>query len=243
MKKINANTKFIMLITLIALMVISLAVIVIASVLNKDGGDGAHTHTFGEWSTNEPTCTENAKQTRACSSCTVVEERIKPALGHNIVNHSAKNPTCDEDGYNAYKSCTRCNYSTKEVKSALGHVAVSHEGKAASCTEDGYNAYETCERCSWSTKQVIPAGHTFENHRCTVCGASECAEHDFGEWFGNTATCQAGGVEYRECSACGQRETRDTEKAQHIYENKRCIWCEKYDYTLPSQPLGKKKDD
>ena len=76
-----------------------------------------------------------------------------------------------------------------------------------------------------------------------MCGADQCTEHEYGSYYGNTATCKAGGEEYRECTKCGHIDSRATAKTSHKYENKVCIWCGAKDYTLPPQPLGAKKDD
>ena len=48
------------------------------------------------------------------------EHKTIDALGHNLVHHSAKAATDEEDGYEAYDSCTRCDYSTKVVIPATG---------------------------------------------------------------------------------------------------------------------------
>ncbi len=317
----------------------ALAVCTVLSVASckKDDGDGDHTHTFGDWTVTEPTCTEAGKRERACTGCDHTEEESIAALGHTTVSHSEKAATCTEDGYAAYVTCTECDYTTYSKISATGHSIVEHEAKAHTCTEDGHaayetcencsyttyekipaqhnfnegvctecgeeeceehsfgdwygntatcerggkeyrkcsecgfvvsrdteikphaivgheakdptctepghEAYETCENCSYTTYEEIPAGHKFEGGKCTVCGADKCTTHSYGAWYGNTATCKAGGVEYRECSECGNVDQRNTSKSSHKYENKVCIWCGAKDYTLPPQPLGAKKDD
>lgn len=41
---------------------------------------------------------------------------------HDIVSYEAKQPTCTEDGYQAYESCTHCDYAIAKVDlPALGH--------------------------------------------------------------------------------------------------------------------------
>ena len=59
------------------------------------------------------------------------EEEIK-AMGHDIKTEAAKNPTCEEVGYEAYEYCSRCDYSTRKEIPALGH---------------NYNSDEVCTRC------------------------------------------------------------------------------------------------
>ena len=45
-----------------------------------------------------------------------------PALGHDLVHHNAKMPTCTEGGWSAYDTCTRCDYTTFAEAPALGHA-------------------------------------------------------------------------------------------------------------------------
>ena len=256
-------------------------------------------HNVQKYSAKSPTCTENGHEAfEECTRCDYTTFTVITAPGHSIVEVDAKAPTCTEDGYGAYEYCTKCTHNTCETIPAQhnfeegvctecgeeacevhnfgdwygdtatcehagkeyqkcdncgfvvsrdtaikAHAIVNHAEKPATCTEPGYEAYETCEKCSYTTYKAIPAGHKFEGGECTVCGTSACEKHVYGDPYGNTATCQAGGVEYVECLACGRVETRATEKTSHKYENKVCIWCGAKDYTLPPQPLGAKKDD
>lgn len=88
---------------------------------------------------------------------TVVSTPIE-ALGHAVVNHEAKAPTCTTIGWEAYEDCSRCNdYSTYVELPKLGHDYVPHEGQAETCTEDGWEAYNTCTRCDYSSYTVIEA--------------------------------------------------------------------------------------
>ncbi|MGN0447290.1 MAG: hypothetical protein ACI4GC_01940, partial [Acutalibacteraceae bacterium] len=87
------------------------------------------------------------------------------ALGHDIVNHDAKAPTCTEIGWDAYETCSRCDYTTYAEKDALGHDIVNHDAKAPTCTEIGWDAYETCSRCDYTTYAEKDAlGHDIVNH-------------------------------------------------------------------------------
>ena len=103
---------------------------------------------------------------------------VVPSLGHDIVNHEAKAPTCTEVGWEAYEACSRCDYTTYEEIPALGHDIINHEAKAPTCTEIGWNAYETCSRCDHTTYAEIPAiGHTesavvVENNVAPTCTAT-----------------------------------------------------------------------
>ncbi len=71
------------------------------------------------------TCLDDGTKTRHCSyGCgnidTVTVENS--ALGHDIVFHSEKAPTCMEKGWYAYEECTRCNYSTYKENPIIYHI-------------------------------------------------------------------------------------------------------------------------
>ena len=121
---------------------------------------------------------------------------------------------------------------------------MSYEEKAPTCTEQGNKAYKACTECGYSTLEIIPIQHQYTDKTCTSCGAKECeGDHTYGEWYlGRSVTCQVTGIEYRTCTVCGHSESRETAKVDHKYEEKTCIYCGKKDYTLPSQPLGRKDD-
>ncbi|MGN1104128.1 MAG: leucine-rich repeat protein [Candidatus Coproplasma sp.] len=75
----------------------------------------------------EATCTTDGHYDSVvyCSVCgdeLSREEKTLTALGHDLVHHEAKAPTCTEIGWEAYDTCSRCDYSInyKEL-SALGH--------------------------------------------------------------------------------------------------------------------------
>ena len=59
--------------------------------------------------------------------CTVCDAEISretvvvPALGHDLTNHEAKEPTCLDIGWYAYDTCSRCDYTTYAEIPALGH--------------------------------------------------------------------------------------------------------------------------
>ena len=76
----------------------------------------------------EATCTDMGKTTY--TSATFTNEAFKvqtvtltdiPALGHDLISHEAKDPTCTEVGWDAYETCSRCDHTTYVEKPALGH--------------------------------------------------------------------------------------------------------------------------
>ena len=105
-----------------------------------------------------------------------------------------------------------------------------------SCTEEGVKT-RVCSACGFAEEGSIDMDeHIFIQGECDVCG--EPCDHSYGDWYGNTATCKEGGHEYGECDECGYVDSQATDVVAHKYENRKCIYCDKIDYTLPPQPLG-----
>lgn len=176
----------------------------------EGNGDGC-THEVTEMITQkgEPaTCTEVGvyDEVVICSSCKTElsrERTFVDPLGHNMVTHEAKAPTCTEGGYDAYVTCSRCDYSTKgEELSPVNHTIVSHEAKAATCTEAGHYAYETCSECSYTTYVEIPA-----------------LEHNIINMFGTNPTCTTPGChDYEYCDRCDYSTYVEIPALDHILE-------------------------
>jgi len=62
-----------------------------------------------------PTCTETGlTEGSHCYVCNtvIVAQQMIDALGHDEIEHEAKEPTCTEVGWDAYVTCSRCDYST-----------------------------------------------------------------------------------------------------------------------------------
>ena len=140
-----------------------------------------------------------------------------PALGHDLVHHDAKAPTCTEIGWDAYDTCSRCDYTTYVEKAALGHDLVHHDAKAPTCTEGGWDAYDTCSRYDYTTYvEKAALGHDLVHHdakaptcteigwdaydACSRCDYTTYAElpatgHDWGEpvyeWSADFEKCTA----------------------------------------------------
>ena len=146
-------------------------------------------HSYGDWIVDKnPTCTETGERHKVCSECGDVITETIDALGHDLVHHDAKAPTCTESGHEAYDTCTRCGYSTYEEIPALGH----DEGKwtvvrDADCTHDG-----------------------LEERRCTRCGellesrTIDAKGHSYGDWVvDKNPTCSETGSRHKVCSECG----------------------------------------
>ena len=97
----------------------------------------------GSHSGGTATCTEKA----VCSFCGEEYGEIDPSNHTNLVKTAAKAATCTEAGNIAYWRCSACG---KYFSDENGTTPITLEGT------------------------VIPAaGHSFEDGKCTVCGATE----------------------------------------------------------------------
>ena len=119
-----------------------------------------------------PTCTEKGHHDEVvyCTYCgeELSRETVEDdPLGHDLVHHDAKAPTCTEIGWEAYDTCSRCDYTTYVEIPALGHnpgEPVRENETEPNCTETGhYDAVVYCTRCgeelSRETVTVPALGH------------------------------------------------------------------------------------
>lgn len=160
------------------------------------------------------TCLESGVTNgKHCSVCNKIleEQKVIPALGHDIISHDGKAATCTESGCKAYETCSRCDYTTYAAIPALGHDYVPHDGKAATCLEAGYKTYMTCNRCDYSTFEEIPAlGHNIVAH---AEKPSTCTEHGYAA--------------YENCTRCDYTTYRELPLAEHNFVNGICSNCGK----------------
>ena len=116
----------------------------------------AHTHSYVEAVTVEPTCTSLGKKVMKCA-CGEIEEGSEMPLP--FAEHNANAATCTEDSV-----CATCG---KLLVEKYGHLYVDSVVTAASCTIEGL-AKSECHRCGDSTETRIAAGHDFDLENITV---------------------------------------------------------------------------
>ncbi len=156
-----------------------------------------------------PASCENAGtmlQTTYCSFCgaKVSETTTEiPALGHDLIEHAGKTPTCGEGGWDAYETCSRCDYTTYQAIPATGN-------HTAGTPAETVLTPATCGAAG--SKQITVT--------CTVCGStlSDTTEtipatgaHNW-KWIVDTeATCATAGVKHEECSGCQAKRNENTD--------------------------------
>ena len=174
-----------------------------------------------------------------CSSChkyfdinkNEISNLVIDKLGHNLTHHDKLEPTCIEDGYEAYDTCTRCDYTTYKTINKLGHDLVHHERLEATCTSIGHEAYDECSRCDYSTyKEITKLPHDYKEewsydenghyHECRNCNHKEDESvHSYSWVTDKDSTCTETGLKHEECSICHHIRNENTtiELKEHAY--------------------------
>ncbi len=172
-----------------------------------------------------PNCTEKGYTTHTCHCGDTYVDSYVDALGHDAVQHSAKDATCTEIGWSAYDTCNRCDYTSYVEIPAQGH---DHKTvvTAPTCTEKGYTTH-TCHCGDIYVDSYVDAlGHDAVQHSakdatcteigwkayetCSRCDYTTYVEipakgHTTSDWVIDTEP--APGVEgsrHKECTECGE---------------------------------------
>lgn len=129
--------------------------------------------------------------------CDYTEQKPIPALKHDMQDVAAKEPTCTEIGWKAYKRCAHYCGKTEgyEEISATGHSMTIHVPRVEpTCERWGTEEYKKCSNqgCDYHTdyKGVPALGHDLQLHGS--CDAT-CTED--GYW-GSYSTCNREGCDY-----------------------------------------------
>lgn len=129
--------------------------------------------------------------------CTYTEQKPIPAIGHDMEDVAAKEPTCTEIGWKAYKRCS--HYCGKiegyEEIPATGHnLSITVPRAEPTCEKWGNEEYKKCSNqgCDYHTdyKGLQALGHDLQKH--DPCNAT-CTED--GYW-GSYYTCNREGCDY-----------------------------------------------
>jgi len=140
---------------------------------------------------------------------------------HKLDKVDAKDPTCTEDGYEAYWECSVCGqkFSDAEGKNkisapteikASGHKGYWMSGQEASCTKDGRKVVWHCDKCG--------KNFTDETAKTEVTDAElviKATGHK-GYWTsGQEASCTKDGRKVVwHCDKCGKNFTDETAKTE-----------------------------
>ena len=157
-------------------------------------------HNLREEKGYDPWCEKDGlTHGRRCinAGCTYTEQKPIPAIGHNMQDVAAKEPTCTEIGWKAYKRCE--NYCGKtegygEILATGHNLSITVPRVEPTCEKWGSEEYKKCSNkgCDYHTEYngLQALGHDKEWHE--PCEAT-CTED--GYW-GRYATCKREGCDY-----------------------------------------------
>ena len=160
------------------------------------GSLGRETFEYGEFAPHnlreekgyDPRCEkEGLTHGKRCITpgCTYTEQKPIPALGHDMQEVAAKEPTCTESGWKAYKRCAHYCGKTEgyEGIEKTGHSMTIHVPRVEpTCEKWGNEEYKKCSNqgCDYHTeyKGLQALGHDKEWHdpydaTCTEDGYSQ----------------------------------------------------------------------
>ena len=172
------------------------------------GSFGRETFEYGELAPHnlreekgyDPRCEKDGlTHGRRCITpgCTYTEQKPIPAIGHDMEDVAAKEPTCTEIGWKAYKRCSHYCGKTEgyEEIPATGHnLSITVPRVEPTCEKWGNEEYKKCsnEGCDYHTeyKGLQALGHDREWHdrydaTCTEDG-----------YWGSYYTCNREGCDY-----------------------------------------------
>lgn len=157
-------------------------------------------HNLREEKGYDPRCEKDGLTHGKCCinpGCTYTEQKPIPAIGHDMQDVAAKEPTCTEIGWKAYKRCEHYCGKTEgyEEIPATGHNLSIHVPRVEpTCEKWGTEEYTKCsnEGCDYHTdyKGVPALGHDTQWHDPYD---ATCTED--GYWRGYS-TCNREGCDY-----------------------------------------------
>lgn len=157
-------------------------------------------HNLREEKGYDPRCEKDGLTHGKCCinpGCTYTEQKPIPAIGHDMQDVAAKEPTCTEIGWKAYKRCEHYCGKTEgyEEIPATGHnLSITVPRVEPTCEKWGSEEYKKCSNqgCDYHTDyNGVPAlDHDLQWHK--RCEAT-CTED--GYW-GSYSTCKREGCDY-----------------------------------------------
>ena len=162
-------------------------------------------HTPVTKTTKEPTCTATGTQTKSCSVCgQVLETTSIPAKGHSFPSTWTvrQASTCTTKG-TEYRVCTVCGAEETRALDLAAHTPVTTTTKEATCTEEGSQT-TTCSVCGAQigTSTIAAKGHSWSAWK--TVDDDPTSRHPCND-------------QYRTCSVCGERQTRDAPPSVHAF--------------------------
>jgi len=128
-----------------------------------------HTHDYALQKETAPACTKDGEKLYACDCGDSYTEAIK------ATGHSFSGPTCVEPAI-----CAFCGAASETIGSHTYTAKVT----APTCSAQGYTTYTCFCGDSYEDDRTATVPHTYENYKCTVCGAVDKANATkYLEWW------------------------------------------------------------
>ena len=166
---------------------------------------GKSKHYFSNWiTTEEATENEEGVEERCCPFCDETEIRPIPPLEHthNLIENSAKEPTCEEDGNIAYWYCDGCN---KYFSDELAETEIEEESIIIFKSDHSYGSWRTINEATEEKEGI-------EERTCSVCNETETRTipklshvHNLIVSYAKAPSCEEeGNIQYWHCEKCGK---------------------------------------
>ena len=185
-----------------------------------------HTHVFDQevadakYLVSEATCIAKAVYYKSCACGEKGTETFEYGeyAAHTLVKTDRVEPTCIENGTEAYYTCSNCDKifadanANREIDVPAETDALGHDTEGVNWTSDGDVHYKLCKRegCGAHIDEAAHSGGTASCEAkavCEVCGAEygEYAAHTLVKTDRVEPTCLENGTEaYWTCSECGK---------------------------------------
>ncbi len=164
------------------MLLVWIALLAVALIFSACGNESAKecTHLYGDWVvTKEATCSDKGVQSRVCSVCDTVENKVIPAFGHTTQMLSAVEATCITEGLTEGSYCPTCKeiLVAQEVIPAKNHTIVEDHAILPTCITEGKTEGSHCSVCDTVLVEQQPlaqlTSHVFVSGVCQMCGQAD----------------------------------------------------------------------
>ena len=167
---------------------------------------------------SEATCIAKAVYYKSCACGEKGTETFEYGeyAAHTLVKTDREEPTCIENGTEAYYTCSHCDKifadanANREIDAPVTTDALGHDTDGVNWTAEGDVHYKACRRCG---VHIDEAAHSGGTASCEAKAACEICGNEYGDYADHVPvktervepTCIENGTEaYWTCSECGK---------------------------------------
>lgn len=185
----------------------------------------------------EATCTSTGKETKTCTKCGKVVEKVLPMSTHKYEEWVIdEEPTCAKEG-SRHHTCINCTHvETEKIAKTAHEYGEWVTDVDSTCAKEG-TKHRTCANCTHQEngtidkkahdlvddkKDVTCTTDGYDGKKCKNCDYVEgtivpALGHDFGDWVEvKPATDAEDGLKSRTCSRCTYIEKQTITKIDYI---------------------------